>query len=295
MSTELRVDTPVGTFAAIDFGGSGPDVLLVHQVTANAQVWAPLASHLTGFCHPVAIDLRGHGRTEVDCAGCDGLVPDLAHVARALGMRRPLLVSEGSDVISLCSGDLSALDPCGLVMMGSICTNRGLEAQLWFEEQNDLDAVRVWEERFALFASGIAADREDFLDRTVDQACRDWVLAGIARPQWRAYLSRALRDTPDGWERRPNRADYAAFMVAMQERPMGLDLYDHVEVPITFVVTNAQLSSSEMIALERYASGRSQCEVDLVEGGAVASLVDPHGVRRSVRRFLQRLGLVAAM
>lgn len=289
MNEQLQIETPVGRFAAIDFGGEGPDVLLIHQVTANAQTWAPLAPHLTAFCHPVAVDLRGHGQTEAALEGAFDIVADLVHVAEALGMRRPLLLTEGSDLLMLAGGDLRALDPLGVVNVGITCTSRGEDAQTWFVEQYGTDEVDVWEERFGLFASGTAQDKADYLERTVDRACRDWLVAGVSRPHWRAYLSRALRDTAHGWERRPQRAEYAAFVEAVQGRPMGLDLYDLCTAPLTFAATRQQLSPGELLALDGYARDREDRSFEIIDGGAMLTVMDAHGLRRVVRSVLLRM------
>ncbi len=288
MNEQLQLETPVGRFAAIDFGGRGPDVLLIHQVTANAQTWAPLASHLTAFCHPVAVDLRGHGQTEAAVDGSFDIAADLAHVAEALGMHRPLLLTEGSDLLMLTGGDLSPLDPLGVVNVGITCTGRGEDAQAWFVEQYGCDEVEVWQERFGLFASGTEQEKADYLERTVDRACRDWLVAGVSRPHWRAYVTRALRDTPGGWERRPQRREYVAFVDAVSDGPMGLDLYDLCTVPLTFVATRQQLSPAELLALDEYARDRDDRAFEIIDGGAMLPVMDAHGLRRVVRSVLLR-------
>jgi pimeloyl-ACP methyl ester carboxylesterase len=49
---------------ALDFGGEGPAVLLLHGLAGTAAEWKDTAAWLTGSHHVVALDQRGHGRSE---------------------------------------------------------------------------------------------------------------------------------------------------------------------------------------------------------------------------------------
>ena len=49
---------------ARDFGGHGPGALLLHGLAGTAGEWADTASWLTGSHRVVALDQRGHGRSE---------------------------------------------------------------------------------------------------------------------------------------------------------------------------------------------------------------------------------------
>ena len=66
--------------AGLDYGGGGPSVLLLHGLAGHAGEWAETAGWLTERCRVVALDARGHGRSE-------RLPPDVspdAHVADAV-------------------------------------------------------------------------------------------------------------------------------------------------------------------------------------------------------------------
>jgi pimeloyl-ACP methyl ester carboxylesterase len=61
----LRCRTDDGlTIALTDFGGRGPDLLLVHATGFCAGVLAPLAQNLSASFHCWGLDLRGHGHSE---------------------------------------------------------------------------------------------------------------------------------------------------------------------------------------------------------------------------------------
>jgi pimeloyl-ACP methyl ester carboxylesterase len=62
MGDEIVVEGPSGPIGAIDWGGDGEPLLLLHGSGTNAAQWAPVVPHLQGF-RCVALDLPGHGRT----------------------------------------------------------------------------------------------------------------------------------------------------------------------------------------------------------------------------------------
>ena len=53
-----QLETACGPFAVEDFGGGGPDLLLVHGTGHNLAVWAPLAECLRGHFRVAAFDLE---------------------------------------------------------------------------------------------------------------------------------------------------------------------------------------------------------------------------------------------
>jgi pimeloyl-ACP methyl ester carboxylesterase len=59
---EVEVRRPSGPIGAIDWGGDGDPLLLLHGGGTNAAQWAPVVPHLQGY-RCVSLDLPGHGRT----------------------------------------------------------------------------------------------------------------------------------------------------------------------------------------------------------------------------------------
>ena len=49
---------------ALDFGGEGPSVLLLHGLAGTAREWEETAAWLSETHRVVALDQRGHGRSE---------------------------------------------------------------------------------------------------------------------------------------------------------------------------------------------------------------------------------------
>jgi pimeloyl-ACP methyl ester carboxylesterase len=78
--------------AVYDFGGTGPDLLLVHATGFCAGVLFPLATALAGRFRCHALDLRGHGRSGRPPDGdfaWSGFATDVLTVADRLGLDRP--------------------------------------------------------------------------------------------------------------------------------------------------------------------------------------------------------------
>ncbi|HEY0450534.1 alpha/beta hydrolase [Actinophytocola sp.] len=56
--------TPVATRPdVIEFGGTGPTILLLHGLMGRARTWWPVARWLTRYGRVVGLDARGHGRS----------------------------------------------------------------------------------------------------------------------------------------------------------------------------------------------------------------------------------------
>ncbi len=88
-----RCTTPDGLGIAVyDFGGSGPDLLLVHATGFCADVLRPLAGSLAPAFHCRAIDLRGHGRSDRPADGSfawSGFALDVLAAVDHLGLHAP--------------------------------------------------------------------------------------------------------------------------------------------------------------------------------------------------------------
>jgi pimeloyl-ACP methyl ester carboxylesterase len=97
--------TPDGVgIATYDFGGDGPDLLLVHATGFCATVLGPLAGSLTGEFHCWGLDLRFQGHSDRPAsAGFDwsGFATDVLTVVDHLGLDRPYGVGHSCGGASL--------------------------------------------------------------------------------------------------------------------------------------------------------------------------------------------------
>lgn len=89
-----RIAGPSGKLG-VDDGGSGPAVVFLHSLAGNTGQWSAQLEHLRPARRAVALDLRGHGRSEPPADGeyrIEAQVRDVAAVADALGLERFALV-----------------------------------------------------------------------------------------------------------------------------------------------------------------------------------------------------------
>ncbi len=133
--TTLIASGPAGHIAAVDYGGPGPDVVLIHGGNRTLLDWTPVRARLNGM-RLVAYDLRGHGESDVPADSDYSFAAqhaDLEAVIDAVGLQRPYVVghSIGGNVAtyygansSECSGVIS-VDGFG----GGVADDVDLEAR----------------------------------------------------------------------------------------------------------------------------------------------------------------------
>ncbi len=88
------ISGPAGKLG-IDDGGSGDAVLFVHSLAGNTRHWSAQLDHARKVRRAVALDLRGHGRSEAPKHGeysIEAQAEDVGAVADALGLDRFALV-----------------------------------------------------------------------------------------------------------------------------------------------------------------------------------------------------------
>ena len=86
----LHTEQRMGERAAAPF-------VLVHGLASNVRLWDGVAAHLHALGHTVvAIDQRGHGRSDAPDAGYDlaTAIADLRALIGALGLERPVLAGQ---------------------------------------------------------------------------------------------------------------------------------------------------------------------------------------------------------
>ena len=89
-----RVAGPAGTLV-VDEGGKGEPVVFVHSLAGNAAQWADQLAAVRATRRGVAMDLRGHGRSDApdpDGYALEAQAEDVGAVADALGLDRFALV-----------------------------------------------------------------------------------------------------------------------------------------------------------------------------------------------------------
>lgn len=105
----LVVKGPAGALHVEDGGTGGIPVLFVHGLGGDSEVWAAQLAHLRPSRRAVALDMRGHGRSDAPKDGdysIPAMASDVAAVADALGLQRFVLVghSWGGPIIAAYAG-----------------------------------------------------------------------------------------------------------------------------------------------------------------------------------------------
>ena len=85
--------TSHGVRIAYDDIGTGPPLLLVHGITDDRTLWAPIIDRLWGDYRCLSLDLRGHGESDgATDYSAFAMADDLAAVVAATGIAEPPLL-----------------------------------------------------------------------------------------------------------------------------------------------------------------------------------------------------------
>jgi N-formylmaleamate deformylase len=94
-ATSRFVDVPHGNLHVLDFGGSGPDVLVLPGITSPAISWEFVVRRIDGGARFVVADLRGRGLSDAPADGAydlDAYAEDAAAVIAGLALERPIVL-----------------------------------------------------------------------------------------------------------------------------------------------------------------------------------------------------------
>ncbi|GAB48228.1 alpha/beta fold hydrolase [Mobilicoccus pelagius] len=295
---DVHVDTPNGRYAVIHFqeedesvaphgADRRPDVVLLHQIASTAEVWGTLGPALAAFSRPLAVDLCGHGRTRAVEETLDHLTADLPAVLDALDVHDPILVLESEELLPLFDDLAGALGASGVLVVGPFTWKRGQAAAAEYDEVLGADTIDEWDARNEIFATGTEADREEFVERRAARAATDWVNEDIPLDQLRAYIARQLCDTEDGWERLPRRPLVEQALARIGRGPFGLDLYDHVDVPVWLAVGGHGLEHAEVDDLAAWAASTPDRRAAFLPGHVPPDSFEPGSLADLVRQLVE--------
>ncbi len=116
--------------------GSGPLVLLLHGTGASTHSWAGLAPLLADFCTVLAVDLPGHGYTDLAVGrgmSLPGMARELAALLDEMGMVPDLTVGHSAGaaiLVRMCLDD--AIQPAALISLnGALLPLPGLSGRVF--------------------------------------------------------------------------------------------------------------------------------------------------------------------
>lgn len=288
---EQRVAVPGGDLAVVDFGGDGPDVLLIHSVSHASVVWEQVAAALTPSAHVVAFDLRGHGQSSAEAQSVDQIPDDIVSLIGELGLGRPVLV--GHDVAGGFAAAVAAEHPelvAGVVVIDSSVVESQADVLEMVQAVGADVIVDMLTQRFRLGATGADEDSlETFLDEQSGPAAQDWLAAAPDAASIRALLRRCIVVAPDGsWVYRPTPDTLRALTrqpEAARFRP-GRELLAAIDAPVTVVTLSEGRNGSGGDGLHELAAGRPALRIARRAGGPHCLYLEPSWIAAEIRTTL---------
>jgi pimeloyl-ACP methyl ester carboxylesterase len=289
--------------AVRDYGGGGPDVLLIHGGGRNVHDWDEVVRHLSGM-RVAAMDLRGHGESSVvEEWSWDGAVADVRAVVDDLGMKHPIVV--GHSLGGMVASEFAARsdDVAGVVNVDGSGQTLPSTWPGWSTE----DALAKFEE---LKAKGNAEAQEardgmtpEEAEQTLEQL-RAWASSsGIAVEMLEAGAQRGVRTGDDGKLRtNPTWRRMNAYMGPIGQMDI-FEVYGRTTHPIVHIVStreepNEDASVAEWmnahragmrLDYEKLTAERSDFRVEEMDAGHMLNLELPEQVAQSITRFVREV------
>lgn len=271
MPEGVTLSTTVGRFAGIDFGGTGQDVLLLHNSGSNAEAMRPLGERLSEQCHAVAVDIRGHGQTVLDLGDRREGWSDLGPICAALGMTAPVLVGEGTMAWMSIAATLHGIvtPPAVILLDGFPFVRSGAASRAMLEAMTD-PAVLEELARRTYFGRRLAeSDIEAFLAEAAEASKQDWLLRSVPPEQFRAQMLRSLVPVEDGTYAVQPTLDTVRRLVDISP---GLDpfpcaeTFERVTVPLLFIDPRDVLADGDIAAIDAVVAAAPNRRASMFEG-----------------------------
>lgn len=272
-----------------DFGGDGPDLVLLHGFGGNALHWEAFAPLLADRFRIVAPDLRGHGRSGDGPWHWDRLLEDVERVAAHLGMENPAVAghSLGGAVAAMwahrhpeCPG---AVDIDGIRAVETADAHYvGLEPAAAGRLRAELSAV--FDAQAAAMAQPLTDPRYEAMRERHRQFGGDAAVARFERNLTAADGARSMR--PD-----------AATAAAFREQMNAVDLFAvfaAVECPLLVCAASANLAEAELHAA-LMAAYRRGVERDLTAAARANRRLRAEWLPASHAVVQEQPGLLAAL
>lgn len=261
--------------------GRTPGFVLVHGLASNAHLWRGVSEALSdgGAGHAVtAIDLRGHGWSDVPRSGYDTATAaaDVAAAIDCLGLSRPIVAGQswgGNVVVELAAGHPGAVSGVALVDGG------------WIRLQDSFD---TWDEVLA------ALTPPDLTGRSWAQIA---AMMRAAHPDWADWAIEAtmanLRELSDGTVRnRLARDHHLSILRSMWDHSIP-DRFSQVQVPSLLVPTGRR-AGAKLEAVERAAAALRGSQVRWYEGADHdVHAQHPRALAADLLALAERVGLSA--
>ena len=284
---DFLVDAGGYRVAGRDWGGSGPDLVLLHGGAGNLESFAVLAPMLVDDFHVVAYDFFGHGRSENPSTFAPDLPQrELAAVVQALDLRRPLLAGSSLGAGVAKRYVLGGGDCMGIVAIdGAAAVTRDDVADLPpFDREAYAQQIRAqgW---------GWRGSRDE-VEARVGEKLAD---AGGRGEPLESSTRRAIAPAGEGmFEERPT----LEHIVLMREMGLRLprewwtvEIYDRVTVPILLLcatrgtTAHGPYTDEQRARLDALPERYPNVEIEWVDAGHLIHWEQPALVADRIRSF----------
>lgn len=271
-----------GRIAVVDHGApqpGAPDVLLLHGAHRNLLDWEPVRAELAGL-RVVAMDLRGHGRSDPPPDGDYGWAAhlgDVAAVVEQVGLHRPYLVGQSLGGMIAVRWAAAGRDTGGIVDLDGF---GGGVARL-YPGLDAAEVARLRAEQLAFYQQMAVSQR---FDRDAAGALLDQAAAAAEAFGWDPELAVAgarrslVPDGAGGYLLRPG----PHLLAALQAPLDGWDMFAELRtLPCPAVV----VQGGRTPPLHQLPDGLRELNEALVDGVSreVDALRDPSGAVPGIR------------
>lgn len=240
--------------AVRDYGGDGPDVLLLHGATRNLEDWGAVRPHLRGI-RVVAMDQRFHGLSGVSAPTTPSdWVHDIEVVIRNLDLN-PFVVGHSLGGVNALAYAVEHPECRGVLDLDGYDIRQP-------ELYDELPPERVHEfiegftSRSASFVPASDEGDDDWHHREVEGAKQMDAAWGVDPAVTQAVIERAFVRSAEGrWERRPPAAFWGSAIADGMEVDV-LDLARRTSCPATVLLCTKPIAMPMGSAAEFLAAGR---------------------------------------
>ncbi|MGW5738358.1 MULTISPECIES: alpha/beta hydrolase [Streptomyces] len=215
---------------AHDYGGEGPQLVLLHGFSRSLTDWDAAAAHLTAGHRVLALDLPGHGRSpRISPWTIPAVVRDIAETLDAHGVTEAVLV--GHSLGGMIAVEYARVNPRRAPVRAAV----NLDGFWWARDYPG--ATQVSE---GLLATAGAVAPPEYVAQKVTAATRFGIPAGHAKAAARA----AARPLPDGtWQTLPEPPEAREIVDELHRlaAPGVLAWLEAVELPLLLVQAGRQL------------------------------------------------------
>lgn len=251
-----------GELAAIDFGGQGTPVLLVHGTGHNANAWTAVARELVPHCHVIAIDLRGHGQTHLESTTAEQYWQDLGAVTNATSAR--ILVGHSTGGYAIC-----AATAAGLTNAQALCVVDGFvleERAAAIQQQAQWTTPEAQAQLKQTYRYGWVTDKAS-MEAYVQASATEELNQGANPELARQVAQHSFTQTGNQWTRRPTLKEITTVSSPNPNAAIypSRDLYNSIHCPITFVLASRGFytdKTSELDAIVAAAPNRTRIDID---------------------------------